>query len=505
MQKGVVIGGTVHSITIRQKAQTRLEVGEVLAIDVPGGVMLAQVTDLDHASSLPQQTLHMVSGIQLEEDSDVSLAEPHLRYYTIARAKPLLLEQHGKLTSVKVLPPLFSLVRTVSKDDVKMLPQPEHKMLLGTLRSGSTSIDVPIYGDSVKMLNHHVLIAATTGRGKSNLTSCLLWELVEDDRCALLVLDPHDEYWGRNQVGLRDHPEARNKIVYYTSQNPPPGARSLTIHLSYIKPQHFNGALPWTDAQREALSAFYRKYKDKWIEAILTEKTVEGFHEYTIGVLKRRLKSVLSIRTGERLTCEGCFDTVHGTGVVHEIIAEIEKGKIVVIDTSSFSSSSEILIGSIFTSEIFKRYRHHKTAGTLSQVPQVSVVLEEAPRVLGKQVLERGPNIFSTVAREGRKFKVGLLAITQLPSLIPRDILANLNTKIILGLEMKPERSAIIESASQDLSNDDRHIASLNVGEAIVSSYVLPFATPIRIPSFKQRIKRVPSVKVDLSGMGVGT
>ena len=35
---------------------------------------------------------------------------------------------------------------------------------------------------------------------------------------------------------------------------------------------------------------------------------------------------------------------------------------------------------------------------------------------------------------------------------------------------MKPERTAIIESASQDLSEDDRTIASLDIGEALISS-----------------------------------
>ncbi len=104
-------------------------------------------------------------------------------------------------------------------------------------------------------------------------------------------------------------------------------------------------------------------------------------------------------------------------------------------------------------------------------------------------MLEKGSNIFATIAREGRKFKVGLTAITQLPSLIPRQILANMNTKIILGLEMAPERQAIIDSASQDLSADNRNIASLDKGEAIISSNFARFATPIKIPLFSEMVK----------------
>ena len=131
-------------------------------------------------------------------------------------------------------------------------------------------------------------------------------------------------------------------------------------------------------------------------------------------------------------------------------------------------------------------------------------MLEEAPRVLGKEVLESGPNIYSTIAREGRKFNVGLIAITQLPSLIPRQVLANINTKIILGIEMKPERQAIIDSAAQDLSTDDRNIASLDKGEAIITSNFAKFAMPIKIPFFPETMKQNKQEnKKSYSGVGI--
>jgi DNA helicase HerA-like ATPase len=175
---------------------------------------------------------------------------------------------------------------------------------------------------------------------------------------------------------------------------------------------------------------------------------------------------------------------------VKDIVTELESGKVVIVDTSLFSGDAEILVGSLIATETLSRYKHYKTKGQLRDRPVISIVLEEAPRVLGKDVLERGPNIFSTIAREGRKFRVGLTAITQLPSLIPREILANMNTKIILGIEMKPERQAIIESASQDLSDDDRNIASLDKGEALITSNFIKFATPVKIPFFDDIVKQ---------------
>ena len=201
---------------------------------------------------------------------------------------------------------------------------------------------------------------------------------------------------------------------------------------------------------------------------------------------------------------QGIFDFNAGLNTVSDIYKELEDGKIVIIDTSGFSGAVEILIGSLITTEVFNKYKYYKMEGSLQEKPVISIVLEEAPRVLGKEALEHGSNIFSTIAREGRKFKVGLTAITQLPSLIPRDILANINTKIILGIEMKPERTAIIESASQDLSDDDRTIASLDIGEALISSNFSKFAIPVKIPIFEDIVKDTKikeDIKPDFSGV----
>ena len=113
--------------------------------------------------------------------------------------------------------------------------------------------------------------------------------------------------------------------------------------------------------------------------------------------------------------------------------------------------------------------------------------------MIGEDVLtNKGNNIYSNIAKEGRKFKIGLTAITQLTSVIPKTILANMNTKIILGNELAQERQAVIASASQDLSSDDRNIASLDKGEAIVSSIFVPFAIPIKIPLFEDLVKNQP-------------
>ncbi|MBN2367732.1 ATP-binding protein, partial [Candidatus Woesearchaeota archaeon] len=290
---------------------------------------------------------------------------------------------------------------------------------------------------------------------------------------------------GRNGIGLKNHPD-REKVVYY-STNPPSGCKTLKINLKKIRPSHFSGVVEWSDPQQQCLSSYYREYGERWIESMIMQKplTVQ-YAEGTLAVVRRRLLSILDLEwSNNQLFSKGVFDLKAGETTISEMIDELEQAKTVIIDTSAFSGSAEILVGSLAASDAFLRYRNYKSKGLLKDKPVISVVLEEAPRVLGKEVLEKGSNIFSAIAREGRKFKIGLYAITQLPSLIPRQILANMNTKIILGIEMQPERQAIIDSASQDLSTDSRNIASLDKGEAIITSNFSRFAVPIKIPLFK--------------------
>lgn len=484
--KGMIISGSFGELIARQKSDEEFELGELLIADGKTKALL-QVYDLFYGSQISEQNLELISGMQLEEGNNLNFMDPHLRNYTLAKLKSLIQIKQKPGTS-KSLPAFFSSLRKVTKEDLSFITTPKNPLYLGNLRSGSQELDFSLSLNGVDALSHHILIPATTGRGKSNLLKCLLWKLAFEAYAGMLVLDPHDEYYNA-KPGLKDHPR-KERFMYY-SPTPPPGSPSLIFNLLDIKPMHFQGAIDWSGPQQEALSSYYKKYGKEWIEAVVLEKPLDNnYHEATLGVVRRRVMDLLSLHwDGQELHCEGIFKLNSGVTTIKDIVLKIMDAKIVVIDTSSFDGREEIFIGSLITTELFRAYKKAKLEGTLKDKPVASVVLEEAPRVIGKEVLERGRNIFGTIAREGRKFKVGLLAITQLPSLIPREILANMNTKIILGIEMKPEREAIIQSAAQDLSSDERQIASLDKGEAIVTSNFSSFALPIKIPLFEDIVK----------------
>ncbi|MBN2454695.1 ATP-binding protein [Candidatus Woesearchaeota archaeon] len=500
---GQIVSGGFGELVARQKAGISLEIGELLISEAADKKVLLQVYNLQYGSQLSQQTRELVSGMKLEEENDLEILDPELRNYNLAFLKPLVSIDKKSAVLCKVLPNFFAQIRELQEKDISFLATPKNPISIGKLRSGSKALDFDVLIDGEKALTHHILIPAQTGKGKSNLAACMLWDALGRDYCGILVLDPHDEYYGRNKLGLKDHPG--KKAVYYTINSPPAGAMTLKINVRSLKPSHFNGVISWSDPQREALYLYNRRYKSEWIERILLDdEPLEGINEGTLAVLKRRLQWLLSISLSDgQLYSDGVFDLTAGNTTISDICDDLEKGKVVIIDTSSLSGSVELLVGSMVCSEAFSRYRGHKRAGILHEKPVISVLLEEAPRVIGKEALERGPNIFSSIAREGRKFKIGLIAITQLPSLIPRDILANMNTKIVLGIEMAPERKAIIDSAAQDLSQDERAIAALDKGEAIITSHFTKFAIPVKIPLFEEVVKKAEKSKVKLAFPGL--
>jgi uncharacterized protein len=503
MVKGQVVAGDFSKIIARIKTEHNVELGELVVIEQNGEKFILQVYDLIYGSQISQQNLEMVSGMNLEQ-GEFQILDQNLRNYQLAFLKPILNINNTSKTCKK-LPPFFSQIREIEKEDLSFITTPKNPLYLGNLRSGSKQLDFQTFLPGRDTLSHHVLIPASTGKGKSNLMSCILWDILNHNYAGTLVLDPHDEYYGRTGLGLKDH-HNKNNVSYYTPANPPVGAKTLKINLKQLKPEHFNGAMILSDPQRQCLHAYYKKFKNNWIKLLLEERRIEGihFHEDTISVVKRKLINLLNLEMeSNMLYCQGIFDEIAGENTITEICQDLEQSKVVIIDTSMFSGAIEILVGSLITNEIFNKYKYYKKTGIIDEKPVISVVLEEAPRVLGKKVLEQGSNIFDTLAREGRKFKVGLIAITQLPSEIPKNILANMNTKIILGIEMNSERQAVIESSPQDLSQDNRNIASLDKGEALVTSTFTKFAVPIKIPLFKDFAKVNKPKQFDNSYSGI--
>ena len=137
----------------------------------------------------------------------------------------------------------------------------------------------------------------------------------------------------------------------------------------------------------------------------------------------------------------------------------------------------------------------------------VAIVLEEAQRVLAASK-DRDSNVFPRVAREGRKFKVGLCAVTQQPKLLDGELLSQFNTFFILGLADEKDRTILRSSSKQDIAALGPEIQTLMPGECLLANLDAPFAVPAKIHLWADVVRNCspppaprPAVAANVSAM----
>src|ERR671918_761468 len=165
------------------------------------------------------------------------------------------------------------------------------------------------------------------------------------------------------------------------------------------------------------------------------------------------------------------------------ILDELTNGYSVLVETSGLSSTEEVLVASVITRRLMDTYSGAflEDEERFNALPPTLVALEEAQRVLSN-VKRAEENVFPRVAREGRKFKVGLCAVSQQPKLIDDELLSQFNTFFILGLADEKDRGILRGSSKQDIKDLGPEIQTLMPGEAILTSLEAPFALPDRPP-----------------------
>lgn len=106
----------------------------------------------------------------------------------------------------------------------------------------------------------------------------------------------------------------------------------------------------------------------------------------------------------------------------------------------------------------------------------VLVVLEEAHRYLGDAASELTRTSANRIAREGRKYGVGLMLVTQRPTELPKTALAQVGTLIALRLSNAEDQGTIRAALPDAVSGLASVLPSLRTGEAVVSgeAVILP-------------------------------
>lgn len=109
------------------------------------------------------------------------------------------------------------------------------------------------------------------------------------------------------------------------------------------------------------------------------------------------------------------------------------------------------------------------------------VVLDEAHRFLPQDGDTPAHTVVSRIAKEGRKYGVGLMVVTQRPSDVDLAILSQCGTMIALRVTNGKDRSAVSSAIPDDLGDLTELLPALRTGEMLVLGDALQIPSRIRV------------------------
>jgi len=155
-----------------------------------------------------------------------------------------------------------------------------------------------------------------------------------------------------------------------------------------------------------------------------------------------------------------------------------------ILDLSGMPSNQlDMLLGSIM-SIVFEASLWGRNLSSGLKKNPVLFVLEEAHRYLSNNDTGLTKNLVQRVAKEGRKFGVGLMIISQRPSEVDDTILSQCGTLFALRLTNASDRSKVKAAMSDGLSSLIDSLPILRTGEAIIigEAAKLPSRCKFKLP-----------------------
>ena len=333
--------------------------------------------------------------------------------------------------------------------------------------------DVDVNVEANPILSRHLAILAMTGAGKSNTVSVLIDQLLGYD-VPVFVFDMHGEYVGA------DFPNGDVNVI-----KPKLNPTYMSFHEikrlvnipsnGYIQERHFRKAFKSArDRVREG-TAHTNNFLQLIYDILEVESLKEGSDKQIVDVMNKIDDSMDKYYN--------LFDNNIGN-----ILTNIKIGHVNVLDLSqSDESVANVLVSHVMRNALKKRKNaiHGKDTDTLDF--PVFFVLEEAHILAPNKRDSDSKRWIQRVAREGRKFGLGLCLVSQSPKTVDHDALSQMNNMIILRL-VEPEDQRHVQSASESLSQDlVNQLPSLNVGEAVVLGLMSKVPTLVKIDEFKGR------------------
>jgi hypothetical protein len=367
--------------------------------------------------------------------------------------------------------------------------------------------------DIKNLVSRRTVIFARAGYGKSNLMKFFMAELYKSQPktktgkdVGALIFDPNGEYFWPDMVdgrpGLCDVPHLRNKLVVFTNkQAPSPYYGSwkvgeVRLDIRHFRPRDVISIAISSDRQTQQNVLKLKALSDtNWrnlVDLIATQGLQASDTDVgrLLGYPNNQIANSIAEIAAARSNMYGVVGLLHdpNSRVLAGTIEALSRGCIVVVDISLLSSAAGNILSGLLLRRLFSHNQENFTGG--QPIIPVITVVEEAQSVLGKHLDDTSP--FVEWVKEGRKYDLGAILITQQPGSMAPEIMSQADNWFCFHL--------LSEGDAETLGRFNSHysddILAHLIGEPIPGNCYMwsaphqPFVLPVRVRSFEDAYKQ---------------
>jgi Trp operon repressor len=354
-------------------------------------------------------------------------------------------------------------------------------------------------------------IFARAGFGKSNLTKLLFSRLYAETPTVpkrngvrvpvgSVIFDTDGEYFwpdDKGRPGLCDVPELEDRLVVFTNRHGPSRfyqsfvAGGIKLDLRRFKPADvLSIAVSPERQEQQNIRKLKQLNQERW-EQLITLIDQQG-NQAPLEQLAYILDLALPAQEAEALAARGNMTTVvkqlhdRSSMLLDMLLYALQQGKLCIVDVSQLRGGPALQLSGLILRRIFERNQEEFTAANPQTIPTIAVV-EEAQAVLHERASAAEPYI--AWVKEGRKYDLGALLITQQPGSIPTEILSQGDNWFIFHLLAEADLKSL-QRANAHFSED---LLSALLNEPIPGQGVFwssvggkPYPIALRVLLFEQ-------------------
>ncbi len=492
----------IANIVAPYKTNFSIELGSFLLICDPPNKLVARVIDFvpqgELISFMGQKWLSDVAFESEAIGSDIKKRK--ISYSVKIKILGCLDEKEKFIPGLRRIPHITSKVIKANHEIItKILSQALEEQQAGD-EIGSYFLDnkIKVKFRLSELDSKRTFIFARAGYGKSNLMK-ILASTWKSQFGGLVIFDPEGEYAftdKKKRPGIMDSKE----IILVTNREDLPTHKNVYKNLKLNLKEFSPGFIvPMIIPMEKQENIFFSKLmslnQEEWnklVDLIYTNKWKTDLKEIEtiMGVSNTDSDSKPSVITRAVLN-----NLVLPISRLHDqnskllkiLESSIQRGEVVVVDISLIDAKTALWLSSMIVKRIFNKNQENFIKEGSESLLKATFVVEEAQSVLSK---EANVSAFIDLAKEGRKYSLGCIYITQQPSSIPFEILSQSDNFFVFHLLSRGDLDSL-QRANAHYSNDiiTQLLNEPTKGKCYMWTSSQPFVLPVSIDNFEEKYK----------------